>query len=86
MDEKRRQLAEDVNAMFKTPRDVERIDPLLAQIREVWLKFPDMRLGQLLVNLLDPEPNKLFVVEDDVLRDRLVEFLRSGEWPTRSKR
>ena len=63
-------------------RDPERIDAILAAIGEVWHRHPDMRLGQLLVNLLDPEWNKLFNVEDDVLAERLREFNEIGRWPT----
>ena len=64
------------------PRDPERIDAILAAIGEIWRAHPDMRLGQLLVNLLDPEWNKLFNIEDDVLAQRLREFNETGGWPT----
>ena len=47
-----------VKAMFNTPRDPKRIDPLLSEIRRVWVKNPDLRLGQLLVNA------KIFETED----------------------
>ena len=50
-------------------RDPERIDRLLNQIREVWQKVPDWRLGQLLVNAVEPkEPcPEIFSVEDSRL-------------------
>lgn len=67
-----------------TPRDPARIDAILAAIAEVWYAYPDMRLGQLLVNLLDPEWNKLFTIEDDVLAERLREFAETGRWPAAS--
>lgn len=70
------------SGLRRQPRDPERIDQILAQIGEVWCQHPDMRLGQLLVNLLDPKPNALFNVEDDVLAARLREFVESGRWPT----
>jgi len=41
-----------------------------------------MPFGQMLVNLLDPTPNRLFNIEDDVLLERLREFLSTGVWPT----
>lgn len=66
------------------PRDPARIDQILAAIGEVWHAHPDMRLGQVLVNLLDPEWNKLFTIEDDVLAARLREFNETGRWPTSS--
>jgi uncharacterized protein YihD (DUF1040 family) len=63
-------------------RDPVRINEILSLIEQVWRDHPDMRLGQLLCNLLDPTPNRLFYVEDDVLLERLGEFISSGVWPT----
>jgi hypothetical protein len=37
------------------------------------------------VNLLDPQPNPLFRVEDDVLEERLAELRATGRFPTRSQ-
>ena len=34
-------------------RDPARIDIILAVIRKVWKKYPDWRLGQLVVNVTD---------------------------------
>lgn len=42
-------------------RDVNRIEPLLNKLKELWLLYPDMRFGQLVVNLLGRDP---FYVED----------------------
>ena len=63
-------------------RDPDRIPEILAQIEEAWKRHPDMRFGQLVVNLLDPNPNRIFDVEDDILRESLNEFLATGIWPT----
>ena len=63
-------------------RDPNRIPTILSQLEEAWKRHPDMRFGQLLVNLLDDRPNRLFDVEDDVLGERLSDFLASGAWPT----
>jgi hypothetical protein len=41
-----------------------------------------MRLGQILVNLLDPKPNALFYVEDELLEQRLRSLLSDRVWPT----
>lgn len=38
--------------MNGTPRDSERIDPLIEKLREKWKANPDWRLGQLMVNQL----------------------------------
>lgn len=45
-------------------RDPKRIDEVLAAVREVWEKEPDMRLGQLLWALAEGDP---FYIEDHVL-------------------
>ena len=52
-------------------RDVNRIDVILRQVGEVWKKYPDLRLGQLLLNCVsDP---MLYYVEDE----KLVDVIRS---------
>jgi hypothetical protein len=63
-------------------RDPARIDVLLGQLAAVWKQYPDMRLGQLVVNLLDPAPNPIFNVEDHTLSQKIVEHQRTGRWPT----
>jgi hypothetical protein len=63
-------------------RDPARIPIILEKVQEVWLAHPDMRLGQILVNVMgqaDP-----FMVEDDVLLDDLNEWLdTSKNWSPR---
>lgn len=52
-------------------RDPNRISKVLDSIKKIWEKYPDMRLGQLICNVLrDPT---LYYVEDD----ELVEFLNA---------
>lgn len=55
-------------------RDPKRIDSILNQLREVWEKVPDWRLGQLIVNAVEPkEPNpEIFAVEDSRLQHLLA--------------
>ena len=50
-------------------RDPARIDEILADLAAVWRKSPDLRLGQLLVNLVRPdEPTPaVFNIEDTQL-------------------
>jgi hypothetical protein len=57
-------------------RDPSRIDPVLQAIRKVWAEYPDMRLGQLLVNAIAPkEPcAELYSIEDMVLIRKLVKL------------
>jgi hypothetical protein len=50
-------------------RDPARIEQVLEVVRRIWAEFPDMRLGQLLINAVrrsEPCP-ELFSVEDTVL-------------------
>ena len=70
----------------RPPRDPARIPEILGLIEQLWNKHPDMRLGQLVVNLLDPVPNPIFNIEDETLRDRLTDTLETGAWPTQSAR
>ena len=48
-------------------------EALLAALREAWLRNPEQRLGQLLVNAADPRTPcaELFYLEDQVLLERL---------------
>ena len=46
-------------------RDPKRIDVILQEISTIWHKYPDMRLGQLIGNVL--EGPSLYYVEDDSL-------------------
>ncbi len=53
-------------------RDITRIDKILAGVKEVWTTVPDLRLGQLLLNVLqDPA---LYYVEDEQLVDYLKKY------------
>ena len=58
-------------------RDPARIDVILEQLREVWVKVPDWRLGQLIVNAVkstEPCP-QVFYLEDEELERRLSSLL-----------
>ena len=46
-------------------RDSKRIDVILQEISAIWHKYPDMRLGKLIGNVL--EGPSLYYVEDDSL-------------------
>lgn len=50
-------------------RDKERIDVILNQIQEIWERFPDLRLGQLIGNVA--EGPYLYYIEDDQLVEQL---------------
>lgn len=50
-------------------RDPNRIDGILAKVKEMWEKYPDLRLGQLLSNAVGE--GWLYYVEDDSLIDEM---------------
>lgn len=49
-------------------RDPNRIIPILEKLKEYWLKYPDLRLCQIIVNIAGDNP---FYIEDYVFGDRL---------------
>lgn len=58
------------NSLFGgSGRDVGRITTVLSAIETVWKQYPDMRLGQLLINVCGK--SDLFSVEDEKLLERL---------------
>ena len=50
-------------------RDVGRIQTVLSSLETVWRQYPDMRLGQLLINVCGTAD--LFAIEDEKLLERL---------------
>lgn len=53
-------------------RDINRIDLILDRLKTLWKKYPDLRLGQLILNVLqDPA---LYYIEDEELVELLEEF------------
>lgn len=56
-----------------TMRPTTRIDPILVALRELWLRQPDQRLGQLLVNLANPASPcpEVFHLDDDTMLSRI---------------
>ncbi len=64
-------------------RDEGRIENILSLVKQAWLKNPDQRLLQLLLNIArSPTPHlELFNLEDNVLHGRLSGYLASGSYP-----
>ena len=60
-------------------RDPKRIDVILQEIGAIWHKYPDMRLGQLIGNVL--EGSSLYYVEDDSLVKALKDMYEGAEEP-----
>jgi hypothetical protein len=85
----------EINAMFcYRHRDPKRIKRILGLIEDVWIKYPDMRFGQLLI-ALKVAPFKryrggmtfdFFNVEDDVNEARLLEGIKRLSNATYSRR
>lgn len=48
-------------------RDPNRIDITLEEIKKIWKKYPDLRLGQLILNVI-PESYLYYTEDDDLLR------------------
>ena len=55
-------------------RDKYRIDIILNQIHEIWLNYPDIRLGQLLLNAT--KDSELYYLEDENLIKKLEEYYK----------
>lgn len=58
-------------------RNPDRIPTVVAALERAWKETPDMRLGQLIVNMCgrrDP-----FMVEDDVMLDELRDWLETSK-------
>ena len=62
-------------------RDPKRIDIILQEISTIWHKYPDMRLGQLIGNVL--EGPSLYYVEDDSLVKALKDMYEGAEEPVK---
>jgi hypothetical protein len=50
-------------------RDAAYVDAVLAKLREIWLEFPQERLGQLIVNLASDIEMDPFNILDEELVD-----------------
>lgn len=58
-------------------RDVNRIEPMLEELKCVWEQYPDLRLGQLICNIV-PE-DKLYYVEDDMMLEQIKKWKKYRE-------
>jgi len=54
-------------------REINRRDEILKLLDQIWTKFPDWRLGQILVNATG-ETGDMFYIEDDRLIKDLKEL------------
>lgn len=63
---------------YKTTRKRGRITPVIRKLDEVWRKFPDLRLGQLLIDCAGDKD--LFNLEDDELLEALERFGENNDF------
>lgn len=52
-------------------RDRKRIEPFLAELGELWEKYPDLRFGQLVANLqatISKNPDTFYTEDDQMLK------------------
>ena len=58
-------------------RDINRIYEICDELKEIWSHYPDLRLGQLLLNVVrDPA---LYYIEDHELMQKLYQFYEYQE-------
>jgi hypothetical protein len=57
----------------------------LEKILEVWKKFPELRLGQLLVNAINTHSPQVFYIEDVKLSEKVVQYGEKWESSHSSK-
>ena len=56
-------------------RDINRIEPFMNELTEIWSTVPDWRFGQLIENLKKfAEVEDLFYIEDDKMLEVLKKF------------
>ncbi len=68
-------------------RDPARIDRMIERLREVWHASPDMRLGQLLVNVIRPSQPcpQIFHAEDTETEAKLARYPALGDRHTENE-
>lgn len=54
-------------------RDKSRIKPFLAEVSDIWEKYPDLRFGQLVMDVM-PNCNRLWNIEEDSMLEAFHEF------------
>lgn len=66
----------DAPYSYTSPRDVERIDKLLTELRVYWLNNPDLRLGQIVSKISNDagHGDDPFHMEDDIVLQQLQKY------------
>ena len=55
-------------------RDPKRIETVLNVLRNVWYKYPDLRLGQLLDNISSEQARDIYYIEDEEWIELLKQY------------
>ena len=58
-------------------RDINRIDPLLAKLGEFWKQYPDMRFGQLIINIFRDLGKDPWYMEEEEWMELLDSYLKN---------
>lgn len=58
----------EVRILNQPPRDPERIEKVIALLRNAWYAYPDLRLGQLITNVCPPHKDLFYLEEEDLIK------------------
>ncbi len=58
-------------------RDINRIDPFLQKLGEVWKESPDLRFGQLIMNIKQADPSVIWNMEEEQWLEAIEEFSKT---------
>ena len=58
-------------------RNPERISSILAELENTWKRYPDLRLGQLIMDII-PDDNLRFYIEDDKMLEAIKACRKEG--------
>ena len=59
---------------------------ILKGIQNIWVEYPDLRLGQLIANVIKEE-KELYYIRDEDLIDKMIQFYKNiDKYYTRNKK
>lgn len=64
---------EMINIFKGRHRDPNRIKPIIEKLEEVWMLYPDIRLGQLIV--ICAQAGDIFGIEDDKMLEGIEKYI-----------
>ncbi len=62
-------------------RDKNRIKPILEKLENYWLQNPDLRLGQIILNVIVPQSShsEVYYLEDEKFEEKLDEYISKNK-------